>query len=94
MLIYSALAFPPFRSVKLRSRRRTCPACGDEVEKIGEISSMDYVNFCGGPAPNWEKRGLIAGRENTRIRAKVNRQLSDINTYNQYLFSGFKRDFI
>ena len=74
LLIYSALAFPPFRSIKLRPRRKTCPACGDEGERLGEISTTDYVAFCGGPKPDWIERGLVVDGEGARkrINAKVN----------------------
>ena len=67
LLIYSALGFPQFRHIKLRPRRRTCPACGDEREKIGDISATDYVTFCGGPRPDWVSRG----RENEHAAERV-----------------------
>jgi len=68
LLLYSALTAPPFRSIKLRARNRTCAACGDVGEKLGEISQQDYVAFCGGPRPDWEQRGLETGGEGKRIR--------------------------
>ena len=71
LLIFSALSIPPFRSVKLRSRRPTCPACGIEGQKAGSISETDYVSFCGGPRPDWEAQGLVAGELDVRIRAKA-----------------------
>ena len=62
MLIYNALSSTPFRSVKLRSRRDTCPACGpSKGESSHSIKEMDYVQFCGGSKPNWEERGLQPG---------------------------------
>ncbi|KAL5503872.1 hypothetical protein ACEPAH_7943 [Sanghuangporus vaninii] len=70
LLIYSALAFPPFRSVRLRSRRKNCPACGEEGERIGKISELDYVAFCGGPRPDWVERGLVMDGSRRRISAK------------------------
>jgi len=69
LLLYSALTVPPFRTIKLRARSRTCAACGDEGEKIGDISKQDYVAFCGGARPDWEHRGLEDGEEGKRIRA-------------------------
>lgn len=71
LLIYTALAVPPFRSIKLRSRRTTCPACGVEGEKVGKIEEMDYVAFCGGERPDWVSRGLENGDSGSRIHAKV-----------------------
>ncbi|PAV16606.1 molybdenum cofactor synthesis 3 [Pyrrhoderma noxium] len=76
LLIYSALAFPPFRSIKLRPRRKTCPACGDEGERLGEISATDYVAFCGGPKPDWIERGLVVDGEGTRKRINA-KELSE-----------------
>ena len=75
LLLFSALAIPPFRNVKLRSRKPTCPACGKEGQKVGEIHDVDYVAFCGGPRPDWETRGLVDADDGTRIQAKVCRQL-------------------
>ncbi|EJD06485.1 uncharacterized protein FOMMEDRAFT_165272 [Fomitiporia mediterranea MF3/22] len=69
LLVYSALASPPFRSVKLRTRRKNCPACGDEGERIGKISELDYITFCGGPRPNWVQRGLVVNNSRRRISA-------------------------
>ncbi|CAL1715726.1 unnamed protein product [Somion occarium] len=66
LLIFSALSTPPFRSIKLRSRRPTCPACGDAGERIGEISETDYVAFCGGPRPDLVSRGLESGKDPDR----------------------------
>ncbi|KAH8094572.1 hypothetical protein BXZ70DRAFT_948062 [Cristinia sonorae] len=69
LLIYSALSSPPFRSIRLRSRKPTCAACGSEGNKVGTISSIDYITFCGGPRPDWEARGLGGGNLDTRISA-------------------------
>lgn len=69
LLIYSALSFPPFRSIKLRTRRPTCPACGVEGQKVGEIEDIDYVQFCGGERPDWYTKGLVPGDAQTRISA-------------------------
>ena len=72
LLIYSAISYPPFRSIKLRSRNKKCAACGDDGEKQGDISSLDYVAFCGGPKPDWVKQGLkSSGGESRRIKATV-----------------------
>ncbi|KAI0077262.1 hypothetical protein K474DRAFT_1684375 [Panus rudis PR-1116 ss-1] len=70
-LIFSALSTPPFRSIKLRSRRPTCPACGTEGEKLGRITDTDYVAFCGGARPDWEARGMVVRDAQRRIRALV-----------------------
>ena len=71
LLMFSALSAPPFRSVKLRARRASCPACGEEGEKIGQIEETDYVAFCCGERPDWVSRGLVVEDPQKRIRAKV-----------------------
>ncbi|KAI0654685.1 hypothetical protein C8Q70DRAFT_925414 [Cubamyces menziesii] len=70
LLMFSALSAPPFRSVKLRPRRASCPACGVEGEKIGKIEETDYVAFCGGERPDWVSRGLVVEDPQKRIHAK------------------------
>ncbi|THH04227.1 hypothetical protein EW145_g5676 [Phellinidium pouzarii] len=73
LLIYSALGVPPFRSITLRARRKTCPACGDG-DASGERIALesDYVAFCGGPRPDWVQKGLEIdnSRKRRRISAK------------------------
>lgn len=69
--MYSALSMPSFRSVKLRTRRATCPACGTEGEKIGKIEDTDYVALCGGERPDWVAKGLASGTPGDRIHAEV-----------------------
>ncbi|CDO77184.1 hypothetical protein BN946_scf184705.g9 [Trametes cinnabarina] len=69
LLMFSALGAPPFRSVKLRSRRPACPACGVEGEKVGRIEETDYVAFCGGERPDWVARGLGVGDPERRVHA-------------------------
>ncbi|SRR6266403_727076 len=72
LLVYAALGVPPFRSIKLRKRRVTCPACGTEGEKVGKIEDIDYVKFCGGPNPDWETLGLNpSSNAESRITANV-----------------------
>jgi hypothetical protein len=71
LLVYSALGMPPFRSIKLRKRRITCPACGIEGQKVGKIEDVDYVEFCGGARPDWVTLGLKPGDTEWRITANV-----------------------
>ncbi|KAG1750258.1 hypothetical protein EDB19DRAFT_1825285 [Suillus lakei] len=79
LLLFSALSVAPFRSVKLRSRKPTCAACGIEGQKIGTIEETDYVAFCGGARPNWLERGLEAGRPESRIYVKELKSVSESN---------------
>jgi adenylyltransferase and sulfurtransferase len=71
MLIFSALTMPPFRSVRLRTRRADCAACGSEKQDMKIIEEMDYVAFCGGGQPDWETAGLLPGKAGERISAQV-----------------------
>ncbi|KAF9533718.1 hypothetical protein CPB83DRAFT_844426 [Crepidotus variabilis] len=71
LLIFSALGTPPFRSIKLRSKKESCLACG----KSPRIpSSTDYVQFCGGPAPDWVSLGQSSGKANQRAKVEELRQ--------------------
>ncbi|KAJ7470388.1 hypothetical protein FB451DRAFT_1253579 [Mycena latifolia] len=79
LLLFSALGSPPFRSIKLRSRKPTCPACDSSDQKVGQIKEIDYVQFCGGPAPDWERRGLLVGEPDHRISAKDFSQALEAN---------------
>ena len=49
MLLFGGMDDTPFRSVRMRGKRKDCFACGDESTfslKVLE-ESMDYVQFCG-----------------------------------------------
>ncbi|GLB37937.1 putative plays a central role in 2-thiolation of mcm(5)S(2)U at tRNA wobble positions of cytosolic tRNA(Lys), tRNA(Glu) and tRNA(Gln) [Lyophyllum shimeji] len=70
LLLFSALGSPPFRSIKLRSRKPTCPACGTAEQRLGTIQHIDYVQFCGGPRPDWEQRGLVKGEARARASTR------------------------
>lgn len=75
LLVYSALGTPPFRSVRLRKRRASCPACGTEGQKLGTIEDIDYVQFCGGERPDYVSLGREPGTAGFRITAS---ELRDI----------------
>ncbi|KAL9096515.1 MAG: hypothetical protein Q9165_001512 [Trypethelium subeluteriae] len=50
MLLFSANASPPFRSIRLRSRRAACAACSAVASVTSESlrsGSLDYAQFCG-----------------------------------------------
>ena len=55
MLLFSASGTgPPFRSVRMRGRRRDCFACGAAsglTPVVLTTGSVDYVRFCGGGIP-------------------------------------------
>ncbi|KAK0126518.1 Urmylation protein, variant 2 [Cadophora gregata] len=76
MLLFSAISNPPFRSVRLRSRRTNCFACsssaGLSLESLTS-GSLDYVLFCGVTSPinilNPEER-IEARQYHEILRAK------------------------
>ncbi|KAF9473750.1 hypothetical protein BDN70DRAFT_885579 [Pholiota conissans] len=70
LLLFSALGTPPFRSIKLRTRKATCPACSSPPGQLASLTSTDYVQFCGGPAPNWVEQGLVPGNAGHRVPPK------------------------
>ncbi|KAI1069974.1 hypothetical protein LB507_007976 [Fusarium sp. FIESC RH6] len=49
LLLFTGTSDTPFRSVRMRGKRKTCFACGDESGlTLKELKmSMDYVQFCG-----------------------------------------------
>lgn len=69
LLLFSALSVPPFRSIKLRTRSKTCAACGETGQRKG-IEETDYVQFCGGPTPDYVSSGLSGGDASKRVSAK------------------------
>ncbi|KAI6042455.1 hypothetical protein EDC04DRAFT_2891839 [Pisolithus marmoratus] len=70
LLLFSAICSPAFRTIKLRARKPTCPACGQGA-KSDVIEETDYVTFCGGARPNWVEQGLIPGSPDERIGVEV-----------------------
>jgi len=49
MLLFSGMAETPFRSIRMRGKRKDCFACGENpgLTLEGLKTSMDYVQFCG-----------------------------------------------
>ncbi|KAL6716139.1 hypothetical protein ACLMJK_005705 [Lecanora helva] len=53
LLLYSAYTSPPFRSIRLKGRRKDCISCSPTATITSESltsGSLDYVAFCGFPA--------------------------------------------
>ena len=71
LTIFSALTIPPFRTVKLRSRKPDCLACGQDGKNSHLIDELDYVTFCGGPTKDYEKEGQIVRDPSHRITGPV-----------------------
>lgn len=80
MLLFSALSSPPFRSIKLRSRKADCRACGKDDFDLGVIEETDYVQACGGPRPNWVERGLVNGVVGHRASVRVSYRHPQLST--------------
>ncbi|KIL92905.1 hypothetical protein FAVG1_04086 [Fusarium avenaceum] len=74
LLLFTGTADTPFRSVRMRGRRKTCLACGDEngltLEELR--TSMDYVQFCGVRQP------VQLLKPNERVTAKEYETLSKL----------------
>jgi len=89
MLLFSANSNPPSRSVRLRSRRPGCFACGAEgglsLESLSS-GSLDYVLFCGVTAPVSilapEER--IEARDYNEARTKKQHLLVDVREKVQF----------
>lgn len=68
LLLFSALGLTPFRTIRLRARKPTCPACSPTARLRGGLTeSTDYVQFCGGAAPDWVTAGLVPGLAGHRV---------------------------
>ncbi|KAI6025025.1 hypothetical protein PISMIDRAFT_557492 [Pisolithus microcarpus 441] len=77
LLLFSAIGSPAFRTIKLRARKPTCPACGQgEMSHI--IEETDYITFCGGARPNWLEQGLMTGSPGERISVEDLRREMDV----------------
>lgn len=68
MLLFSALALPPFRSIKLRNRK---PDCIAHAATSLDIANTDYIQLCGGPRPDWESLGTQVRDPTHRIPART-----------------------
>jgi len=68
LLLFSALGSPPFRSIKLRSKMPSCSACSAPSGSLQNVSGVDYVQFCGGPTPDWVRQGLSQGEASHRAQ--------------------------
>jgi len=80
MLLFSALSFPAYRTVKMRTRRPDCIACGNKGANIDLIETTDYIASCGGVRPNFEATGLLPGSPGQRIRVQ---ELHDLVSSNK-----------
>ena len=79
MLLFSANSNPPFRNVRLRSRRSGCFACGEEAAlSLESLSSgsLDYVLFCGvtSPVTLLEPEERIEAREYKALKDAANKE--------------------
>ena len=72
LLLYSAYSNPPFRSIKLRGKRKGCLSCSDAAtitEESLKSASMDYAAFCGSTFPVAPIDTLrISAEEYSRVR--------------------------
>lgn len=74
LLLFSAYGSPPFRSVRLRTRRQNCMACSATASVTLQSllsGSLDYVQFCGVTQP------LQLLREDERISVEHLKALTE-----------------
>ena len=72
LLLYSAYSNPPFRSIKLRGKRKGCPSCSDTAtitEESLKSASSDHAAFCAStsPAPPLNT-SRISAKEYSKVR--------------------------
>ncbi|KZO95344.1 hypothetical protein CALVIDRAFT_516108 [Calocera viscosa TUFC12733] len=68
LLIYSALASPMFRSLKIRPKRNDCPACGREGGARELVEKGEYVALCGGMREDLEGSGKRKGQGRVGVK--------------------------
>ena len=73
LLIFSALSFPPFRSVRIRTRRNDCAVCSSKATVTSDTLNRDsysYQKFCGLASPSnlLDPTERISAREYSKIR--------------------------
>ena len=72
LLLYSAHGNPPFRSVKLRGKRKACPSCSDTAtitEESLKSGSLDYGAFCASTSPAAPiNTSRISAKEYSKVR--------------------------
>ena len=72
LLLYSAYSNPPFRSIKLRGKRKGCPSCSDTAtitEESFQSVSSNYDAFCGSNPPAAPiNTNRISAKEYSKIR--------------------------
>ena len=72
LLLYSAYSNPPFRSIKLRGKRKGCPSCSDTAtitEESFKSASSDYAAFCASISPTAPvNTSRISAKEYSNVR--------------------------
>ena len=76
LLLYSAYSNPPFRSIKLRGKRKACPSCSDTAtitEKSFKSASSNYSTFCASSSPATPTNTTrISAKEYSKVREATN----------------------
>ena len=81
LLLYSAYSHPPFRSIKLKGKRKGCPSCSDTAtitEESLKSATLDYGAFCASDSPK-------APTSTNRISAKEYSKIRDPTTGNPHI---------
>lgn len=94
MLVFSGMADTPFRSVRIRGKRKDCFACGENPLTLKELeSSMDYVQFCGvrNPVEILEAQDRITAEEYDRLsKDETKHVLLDVREKEHFDLSNIK----
>lgn len=90
LLMFSAYSQPPFRSVRMRSRRPDCASCSSHASVTRQSlqsGSLDYVAFCGASVPVniLPAENRINAVEFARLHGECNQMLLiDVRDETQY----------
>jgi adenylyltransferase/sulfurtransferase len=77
LLLFSAFSNPPFRYIRLRTRKPKCNACSAQATISREVlssGSLDYAHFCGAlsPVDALSTAERVSAQEYSRIRGGPN----------------------
>jgi adenylyltransferase and sulfurtransferase len=89
LLMFSAYSHPPFRSVRMRSRRADCAACSSQATITRQSlmsGSLDYTAFCGATNPIniLPPSARLTAAEFSRLPTDGSNVLIDVRDETQY----------
>lgn len=89
LLMFSAYSHPPFRSVRLRTRRADCAACSSQASITSQSltsGSLDYIAFCGVSPPIniLPPQARVSAADFARLPRDGSNTLIDVRDETQY----------